>query len=191
MTQKHFFHILTKQQKFNRLYKELVYQPQLELLDYLRANGFKTFIVSGGGIAFMRPISEKTYGIPPEQVVGSSVVAKFQIKDGKPALIRMPKIDFINDKAGKPVGIYEHIGRRPILAFGNSDSDIQMIEYTLAGDGHRLGIFVHHTDADREYAYDRKSHVCTLDKALDQANANRWIIVDMKKDWKRIFPDLK
>jgi phosphoglycolate phosphatase-like HAD superfamily hydrolase len=181
----------TKQQKFNRLYKELVYQPQLELLDYLRANGFKTFIVSGGGIAFMRPISEKTYGIPPEQVVGSSVVAKFQIKDGKPALIRMPKIDFINDKAGKPVGIYEHIGRRPILAFGNSDSDIQMIEYTLAGDGHRLGIFVHHTDADREYAYDRKSHVGTLDKALDQANANGWIIVDMKKDWKRIFPDLK
>jgi phosphoglycolate phosphatase-like HAD superfamily hydrolase len=178
----------TKQKKFNRLYTELVYHPQLELLDYLRANGFKTFIVSGGGIAFMRPISEKTYGIPPEQVVGSSVVAEFQVKDGKPALVRMPKIDFINDKAGKPVGIYEHIGRRPILAFGNSDSDIQMIEYTLAGEGRRLGLFVHHTDAEREYAYDRKSHVGTLDKALDQANAISWIIVDMKRDWNRVFP---
>jgi phosphoglycolate phosphatase-like HAD superfamily hydrolase len=177
-----------KQTKFNRPYTELIYQPQLELLDYLRANGFKTFIVSGGGIAFMRPISEKTYGIPPEQVVGSSVVAEFQVKDGKPVLVRMPKIDFINDKAGKPVGIYEHIGRRPILAFGNSDSDIQMIEYTLAGEGRRLGLFVHHTDAEREYAYDRKSHVGALDKALDQAAANDWVIVDMKKDWEKIFP---
>jgi phosphoserine phosphatase len=178
----------TKQSKFNRLYTELVYQPQLELLAYLRANGFKTFIVSGGGIAFMRPISEKTYGIPPEQVVGSSVVAEFQENEkGKPTLVRMPKIDFINDKAGKPVGIYQHIGRRPILAFGNSDSDMQMIEYTLAGDGRRLGLFVHHTDAEREYAYDRKSHVGTLDKALDQAEASGWIIVDMKKDWKTVF----
>jgi phosphoserine phosphatase len=176
-----------KQSKFNRLYTELIYQPQLELLNYLRANGFKTFIVSGGGIAFMRPISEKTYGIPPEQVVGSSVVTEFKVKDGKPTLVRMPKIDFINDKAGKPVGIYQHIGRRPILAFGNSDSDMQMIEYTLAGEGRRLGLFVHHTDADREYAYDRKSHVGTLDKALDQADANGWIIVDMKKDWKKVF----
>jgi phosphoglycolate phosphatase-like HAD superfamily hydrolase len=179
----------TKQSKFDRLYTELVYQPQLELLDYLRANGFKTFIVSGGGIAFMRPNSEKIYGIPPEQVVGSSVVAEFQMKDGKPALVRMPKIDFINDKAGKPVGIYEHIGRRPILAFGNSDSDMQMIEYTLAGEGRRLGLFVHHTDAQREYAYDRKSHVGTLDKALDQAAANGWVIVDMKTDWKKVFPE--
>jgi len=177
----------TRQSKFDRLYTELVYQPQLELLAYLRANGFKTFIVSGGGIAFMRPISEKTYGIPPEQVVGSSVVAEFQMKDGKPALVRMPKINFINDKAGKPVGIYQHIGRRPILAFGNSDSDMQMIEYTMAGEGRRLGLFVHHTDADREYAYDRKSHVGTLDKALDQADANGWVIVDMKKDWKSVF----
>jgi phosphoglycolate phosphatase-like HAD superfamily hydrolase len=177
-----------KQSKFNRLYTELIYQPQLELLNYLRANGFKTFIVSGGGIAFMRPISEKTYGIPPEQVVGSSVVTEFKVKDGKPTLVRMPKIDFINDKAGKPVGIYQHIGRGPILAFGNSDSDMQMIEYTLAGEGRRLGLFVHHTDADREYAYDRKSHVGTLDKALDQADANGWIIVDMKKDWKTVFP---
>ncbi len=178
----------TKQSRFNRLYTELVYQPQLELLAYLRANGFKTFIVSGGGMAFMRPISDKTYGIPPGQVVGSSVVAEFQVRDGKPALVRMPKIDFINDKAGKPVGIYQHIGRRPILAFGNSDSDMQMIEYTMAGEGRRLGLFVHHTDADREYAYDRKSHVGTLDKALDQADAMGWIIVDMKKDWKTVFP---
>jgi hypothetical protein len=178
----------TKQTKFKRLYTELTYQPQLELLAYLRANGFKTFIVSGGGIAFMRPISEKTYGIPPEQVVGSSVVTEFKLKDGKPTLERMPKIDFINDKAGKPVGIYQHIGRRPILAFGNSDSDMQMIEYTTAGEGRRLGLFVHHTDADREYAYDRKSHVGTLDKALDQADANGWIIVDMKKDWGKVFP---
>jgi phosphoglycolate phosphatase-like HAD superfamily hydrolase len=179
----------TKQPRFNRLYTELVYQPQLELLAYLRANGFKTFIVSGGGMAFMRPISDKTYGIPPEQVVGSSVVAEFQIRDGKPALVRMPKIDFINDKAGKPVGIYQHIGRRPILAFGNSDSDMQMIEYTLAGEGRRLGLFVHHTDAEREYAYDRESHVGTLNKALDQAAANGWIIVDMKNEWKFVFPD--
>jgi len=178
-----------KQPKFKRLYTELVYQPQLELLAYLRANGFKTFIVSGGGIAFMRPISEQTYGIPPEQVVGSSVVAEFQVKEGKPVLVRMPKIDFINDKAGKPVGIYEHIGRRPILAFGNSDSDIQMIEYTMAGEGRRLGLFVHHTDAEREYAYDRKSHVGTLDKVLDIATENDWIVVDMKRDWKQVFPD--
>jgi hypothetical protein len=179
----------TKQKKFDRLYTELIYQPQLELLDYLRANGFKTFIVSGGGIAFMRSFSEKAYGIPPEQVVGSSVVAEFQMEDGKPELVRMPKIGFINDKAGKPVGIYEHIGRRPILAFGNSDSDMQMIQYTRAGDGLRLGLFVHHTDAEREYAYDRKSHVGTLDKVLDQAAANGWVIVDMKKDWKKVFPE--
>jgi len=179
---------MTKQSRFKRQYTELVYQPQLELLAYLRANGFKTFIVSGGGIQFMRSMSEETYGIPPEQVVGSSVVAEFQDKGGKPALVRMPKIDFINDKAGKPVGIYEHIGRRPILAFGNSDSDMQMIEYTMAGEGRRMGLFVHHTDADREYAYDRKSHVGTLDKALDQADANGWVIVDMKKDWKAVFP---
>jgi phosphoserine phosphatase len=179
----------TRQDRFNRLYTELIYQPQLELLAYLRANGFKTFIVSGGGIAFMRPITEEAYGIPPEQVVGSSIVAEFQDKNGKPALVRQPKIDFINDKAGKPVGIYQHIGRRPILAFGNSDSDMQMIEYTLAGEGRRLGLFVHHTDADREYAYDRKSHVGTLDKALDQADANGWIIVSMKDDWNTVFPE--
>jgi len=178
----------TKQKRFDRLYTELVYQPQLELLAYLRANGFKTFIVSGGGIAFMRPMTEKVYGIPPEQVVGSSVVAEFQLRDGKPVLARMPEINFINDKAGKPVGIYQHIGKRPLLAFGNSDSDMQMIEYTMAGEGRRLGLFVHHTDAAREYAYDRDSHVGKLDKALDQAAARGWIIVDMKKDWKQVFP---
>ncbi len=177
-----------KQSKFKRPYTECVYQPQLELMAYLRANGFKTFICSGGGMAFMRPMTQKAYGIPPEQVVGSSIVSEFQIKDGKPVLVRTPKIGFVNDKAGKPVGIYEHIGRRPILAFGNSDSDMQMIEYTMAGKGRRLGLFVHHTDADREYAYDRDSHVGTLDKALDQADANGWIIVDMKKDWKSVFP---
>lgn len=180
-----------KQKKFDRLYTECVYQPQLELMAYLRDNGFKTFICSGGGISFMRPMTEEVYGIPPEQVVGSSyVVAEFQISDdGKPVLMRTPKIGFVNDKAGKPVGIYEHIGRRPILAFGNSDSDMQMIEYTMAGDGLRMGLFVHHTDADREYAYDRKSHVGTLDKALDQAAAAGWHIVDMKNDWKTVFPD--
>jgi phosphoglycolate phosphatase-like HAD superfamily hydrolase len=176
-----------RQPKFNRLYTDSVYLPQLELLAYLRSKEFKTFIVSGGGIAFMRPFSERTYGIPPEQVVGSSVKTEFQMKDGKPVLVRLPKIDFINDKAGKPVGIYQHIGRRPILAFGNSDSDMQMIEYTMAGEGRRLGLFVHHTDGEREYAYDRKSHVGTLDKALDQADVKGWIIVDMKRDWKTMF----
>jgi len=178
-----------KHPKFKRPYTECVYQPQLELLAYLRANGFKNFIVSGGGIQFMRPWTEAVYGIPPEQVVGSSIVSEFQIKDGKPVLVRMPKIGFVNDKAGKPVGIYDHIGRRPILAFGNSDSDMQMIEYTMAGDGRRLGLFVHHTDAEREYAYDREGHIGTLDKALDQAAANGWIIVDMKKEWKSVLPD--
>jgi phosphoserine phosphatase len=178
----------SKQPRFKRLYTECIYQPQLELMAYLRANGFKTFIVSGAGMAFIRPMSQKAYGIPPEQVIGSNIVTKFQTKDGKPALIRMPKIEFINDKAGKPVGIYQHIGRRPILAFGNSDSDMQMIEYTMAGSGRRLGLFVHHTDAKREYAYDRKSHVGTLDKALSQAAAKGWIIVDMKNDWNTVFP---
>jgi phosphoserine phosphatase len=177
-----------KHSKFNRLYTELVYQPQLELMAYLRDNGFKVFIVSGGGIEFMRPWSERVYGVPPEQVVGSSVKTEFQMKDGKPVLVRTPKLNFIDDKAGKPVGIYEHIGRRPILAFGNSDSDMQMIQYVKAGDGLRLGLFVHHTDAQREYAYDRESHVGTLDKVLDMATENDWILVDMKEDWKEVFP---
>jgi hypothetical protein len=177
-----------KHPRFERLYTELVYQPQLELLAYLRAKGFKTFIVSGGGIEFMRPWTEGVYGVPPEQVVGSSVVSEFQMENGKPRIMRMPKIGFIDDKAGKPVGIYEHIGRRPILAFGNSDGDMQMLEYTTGGEGRRLGLLLHHTDADREYAYDRESHVGSLDAALDQAEANGWIIVDMKNDWKTVFP---
>ena len=180
----------TRHDRFDRLYTECVYQPQLELLAFLRDNGFKTFICSGGGISFMRPMTLDVYGIPPEQVVGSSfAVAKFQVIEGKPVLMRTPKIGFVNDKAGKPVGIYEHIGRRPILAFGNSDSDMQMIEYTMAGEGRCMGLFVHHTDADREYAYDRESHVGKLDKALDQAPSKGWIIVDMKNDWKNVFPD--
>lgn len=170
----------------DRLYKECIYQPQLELLAYLRANGFKTFIVSGGGIQFMRPMTLKAYGIPPWQVVGSSVVSKYD--EDKSDVVRQPKIDFVDDKAGKPAGIYGHIGVRPILAFGNADADMQMIEYTTGGKGRRLGLFVHHTDAKREYAYDRKSHVGTLDKALDQAEAKGWIIVSMKDDWKKIFP---
>jgi phosphoserine phosphatase len=181
----------TKHPKFKRPYVECIYKPQLELLAYLRANGFKTYIVSGGGIAFMRPITMEAYGIPPAQVVGSSIVTEFQIKDGKPVLVRQPKINFIDDKAGKPVGIYQHIGQRPILAFGNADADMQMIQYTKAGDGRSLGLFVHHTDAKREFAYDRKSHVGTLDKVLDMAKKNGWIIVDMKRDWKRIFPSEK
>ena len=177
-----------KHPKFDRTYNTCVFQPQLELMTYLRAHDFKTFICSGGGIAFMRPMTEKTYGIPTEQVIGSSVVTEFQMKDGKPALIRTAKINFINDKEGKPVGINQHIGRRPIFAFGNADADMQMIEYTMAGEGPRMGLFLHHTDGDNEYAYDRKSHVGVLDKALDQADANGWIIVDMKKDWNRVFP---
>ena len=174
--------------RFKRLYTELVYQPQLELMDYLRSNGFKVFIVSGGGIEFMRPWTERVYGIPPEQVVGSSVKTEFQVKDGKPALVRIPELNFIDDKAGKPVGIYEHIGRRPILAFGNSDGDLEMIQYTKAGDGLRLALFVHHTDAEREYAYDREGHVGTLNRVLDMAGENDWILVDMKQDWKTVFP---
>jgi hypothetical protein len=171
-----------------RHYTEMVYQPMLELLTYLRANGFKTFIVSGGGIEFMRPWTEKVYGIPPEQVVGSSIKTKFELRDGKPVLVRLPEINFIDDKTGKPVGINEHIGRRPILAFGNSDGDLQMLQWTAAGSGISFMGLVHHTDADREWSYDRTSHIGTLDKALDEANGKGWTVVDMKNDWKRIFP---
>lgn len=174
--------------RFNRPYTELVYQPMLEVLAYLRANGFKTFIVSGGGIEFMRPWTEKIYGIPPEQVVGSSIKTRFEMRDGQPRLFRLPQINFIDDKAGKPVGINEHIGRRPIAAFGNSDGDLQMLQWTtMSGSGARFGLIVHHTDAEREYAYDRKSHVGKLDLALDAAAVNKWTLADMKKDWKRVF----
>ena len=161
----------------------------LELLAYLRANGFKTFIVSGGGIEFMRPWTEKVYGIPPEQVVGSSGVTKFQIgTDGKPELIKEPKIEFVDDGPGKPIGINRFIGRRPILAFGNSDGDLQMLQWTAAGSGARFMGIVHHTDAEREYAYDRQSPIGRLDKALDEANAKGWSVVDMKKVWRTVFP---
>jgi hypothetical protein len=174
--------------RFQRPYTELVYQPMLELLTYLRANGFKTFITSGGGIEFMRPWTERIYGIPPEQVVGSSIKTRFQMRDGRPTLFRLPEVNFIDDKAGKPVGINEHIGHRPIAAFGNSDGDLEMLQWTTMGGGVRFGLIVHPTDAEREYAYDRQSHFGKLDKALDAAALNRWTVVDMKRDWKRVFP---
>ncbi len=178
--------------RFNRLYTELVYQPMLELLAYLRANGFKTFVVSGGGVEFMRPWMEKIYGIPPEQVVGSSGVVKFEIgADGKPSLRKIAKVEFVDDGPGKPAGINRFIGRRPIFAFGNSDGDLQMLQWTMAGPGARFAGIVHHTDADREYAYDRQSKVGKLDKALDEAAAKGWTVVDMKRDWKTVFPTEK
>jgi phosphoglycolate phosphatase-like HAD superfamily hydrolase len=186
--------------RFNRPYIELVYQPMLELLGYLRGNGFKTFIVSGGGVEFMRPWAEKIYGVPPEQVVGSSGVVQFQMRpDGKPALTKLAKVELIDDGPGKPVGINRFIGRRPIFAFGNSDGDQQMLEWTAAGNqgrsrpvldgamGARFAGIVHHTDAEREYAYDRQSHIGKLDKALDEATAKGWTVVDMKRDWKKVF----
>jgi hypothetical protein len=171
-----------------RPYIECVYQPQIELLEYLRANGFKTFIVSGGGIEFMRPWTEQVYGIPPEQVVGSSGKIKYEVRDGAPVLVKLPEIDFIDDKEGKPVGINSHIGRRPIMAVGNSDGDFQMLEYTTSGAGARMGLIIHHTDAEREFAYDRDSQFGKLDKALDEASERGWLVVDMKQDWDRIFP---
>lgn len=174
--------------KFKRPYTELVYQPMLELLAYLRANGFKTYIVSGGGIDFMRPWTERVYGIPPEQVIGSSIKVKYEARNGKPALVRLPEIDFIDDKSGKPVGIHSHIGRRPLAAFGNSDGDFEMLEWTTSGSGARFGLIVHHTDAVREVAYDRPSHFGRLDKALDQAKARGWVLANMQKDWKKVFP---
>jgi hypothetical protein len=177
--------------RFKRPYTELVYQPMLELLGYLRANGFKTFIVSGGGVEFMRPWTGKVYGIPPEQVVGSSIKTKYEQKNGQPAIVRLPEIDFIDDKAGKPVGINKFIGRRPLAAFGNSDGDLEMLQWTAAGPGARLMLLVHHTDAKREYAYDRKAHFGRLDEALDVSRQHGWVVVDMQKDWQRIFPSDK
>jgi phosphoglycolate phosphatase-like HAD superfamily hydrolase len=166
----------------------MVYQPMLELLSYLRANGFKTFIVTGGGIEFMRVFAEQVYGIPPEQVIGSSGKLKFEMRDGKPVLVKLPAIDFIDDKDGKPIGIQTHIGRRPIAAFGNSDGDLQMLQWTAAGPGARLCLYVHHTDAAREFAYDRESHIGKLDKGLDEAATKGWTVVSMKDDWKTVFP---
>lgn len=174
--------------RFERPYTELVYQPMLELLEYLRANHFTTFIVSGGGVDFMRPWTQRVYGIPPEQVVGSQIEQRFELRDGKPVLVREPKIAFIDDKGGKPVGIQRHIGRRPILAFGNSDGDLQMLQWTTGGPGRRLGLILHHTDGEREYAYDRESHFGKLDQALDLAPGSGWVVVSMKDAWSRIFP---
>jgi hypothetical protein len=173
--------------RFKRPYTELAYLPMIELLGFLRASGFKTFIVSGGGIEFMRPWTERVYGVPPEQVVGSSIKTKFQIRDGRPELFRLGEINFIDDNVGKPVGINEYIGRRPIAAFGNSDGDLEMLQWTTMTGGRRLGLIVHHTDAEREYAYDRDTSFGRLDKALDAAAINKWTVVDMKNDWKRIF----
>jgi haloacid dehalogenase-like hydrolase len=173
--------------RFDRPYTELVYQPMIELLAYLRTNGFKTFIVSGGGIEFMRPWTERVYGVPPEQVVGSSIKVKYEMRDGKPVLFRLPEVNFIDDKVGKPVGINEHIGRRPIAAFGNSDGDFQMLEWTTSASGASLGMIVHHDDAVREYAYDRDTAFGKLAAALDAAPTRGWHVVSMKNDWKRIF----
>lgn len=171
-----------------RLYTEMVYQPMLELLTYLRANGFKTFIVSGGGIEFLRPWVETVYGIPPEQVVGSSIKTKYAVRDGQPALLRLPELNFIDDKAGKPVGIHQHIGRRPIAALGNSDGDLEMLQWTTAGNGPRFALYVHHTEAEREWAYDRDASFGRLDKGLDEARVKGWTVVDMRRDWKVIYP---
>ena len=173
--------------ELDRPYTELVFQPMLEVLEYLRFNGFKTFITSGGGIEFMRPWVEEVYGIPPEQVVGSSIKVEYEVRDGEPVLVRLPELDFIDDKAGKPVGIHKFIGRRPIAAFGNSDGDFEMLEWTTGGQGARLGVLIHHTDADREWSYDRDSHVGSLSKGLDEAEERGWVVVDMKNDWKSIY----
>jgi hypothetical protein len=175
--------------KLARPYTALVYQPMLELLDYLRDHDFKTYIVCGGGVEFMRPWVEAVYGIPPEQVIGSSIRTEFEIQDGEPVLIRLPAIDFVNDKAGKPVGINKFIGRRPIAAFGNSDGDLQMLQWTTTGDRPRLGVIIRHDDAEREYAYDRESSIGRLDRALDAAESEGWIVVSMKDGWKTIFPE--
>lgn len=172
----------------NTLYTELIYQPMLEVLQYLRQNQFKTYIISGGGIEFMRPWTEAVYGIPPEQVVGSSVKTKFELRDGVPVLVRLPELNFIDDKELKPVAINQHIGRRPIAAFGNSDGDLQMLQWTTAGNGPRFALYVHHTDADREWAYDRDSIIGKLDQGLDEAQEKGWTVADMKNDWKVVYP---
>lgn len=176
--------------KLDRPYFQTVYQPQIELIDYLHRHDFRVFIVSGGGTAFIRPVSRSLYDIAPERVVGSRIDTEYRVIDGVPTLIRVPNLGFVNDKAGKPVGIYEHIGQRPILAFGNSDGDFEMVEYTTAGTGPRLGLFLRHTDDEREFAYDRDSPVGRLDRALTEAPERGWIVVDMARDWDRVFPPI-
>lgn len=173
--------------RFHRPYIEVVYQPMLEALAYLRAHGFKTYIVSGGGVEFMRPWAEGVYGVPPEQVIGSSIRTRFELGDGRPMLVRLPEIEFVDDKEGKPAGIHRLIGRRPVAAFGNSDGDLQMLQWTAAGAGPRLVALVHHTDGERAWAYDRQSSFGRLDRALDEARARGWLVIDMKRDWARVF----
>jgi len=180
--------VATRHPTTHRLFTEMVFQPMLELLTYLRANGFKTFIVSGGGIEFMRAFAEVTYGVPPEQVIGSSGKLKFEMRDGQPVLSKLPEIELVNDNVEKPAAIQKFIGRRPIAAFGNSDGDLEMLQWTAAGRGARFALLVHHNDAIREFAYDRTPSIRQLDKALDEANAKGWTVVDMKNDWRRIFP---
>jgi hypothetical protein len=195
MTSEEFTQIATdwiataKHPKTGKPYTAMIYQPMLELIDYLEANAFQVFIVSGGGIEFMRPWTEQTYGIPPQNVVGSSIKSKYEVKDGKPVIMCLPEVDFIDDGPGKPVGIYKFIGKRPIAAFGNSDGDFQMLEWTTSGEGRRFGLIVHHDDAEREVAYDRDSHFGKLDKGLDEGPERGWTIVSMKKDWKQVFPE--
>jgi len=174
--------------KFKRYYTELTYQPMLEVLTFLRAHDFKTFIVSGGGIEFMRTFSEPVYGIPPENVVGSSIVTKYEVREGRPVLVRQPKLNFYNDKDDKPVGINNFIGRRPIAAFGNSDGDFAMLEWVAGGAGARFALIVHHDDAEREFAYDREAGLARLARGLDEGPKRGWTLVSMKKDWKRVFP---
>jgi phosphoglycolate phosphatase-like HAD superfamily hydrolase len=174
--------------KFNRPYTDLVYQPMLELLRYLRAHGFKTYIVSGGGVEFMRVFAERAYGIPPEQVIGSSGKQKFELRDGQPVLVKLPALDFLDDKDGKPIAIQKMIGRRPRAAFGNSDGDLQMLQWTCAAPGARLCLYVRHTDGEREWAYDRASPVGRLDRGLEEARSKGWTVADMKRDWNVIFP---
>jgi phosphoglycolate phosphatase-like HAD superfamily hydrolase len=178
----------TRHPTTDKLFTEMVFQPMLELLAYLRASGFKTFIVSGGGIEFMRAFAEVTYGVPPEQVIGSSGKLKFEMRDGHPVLSKLPEIELVNDSVEKPAAIQKFIGRRPIAAFGNSDGDLEMLQWTVAGTGARLALLVHHNDAIREFAYDRTPSIGQLDKALDEANAKGWTVVDMRKDWRRVFP---
>ena len=180
--------VTAKHPKSGLPYTRMIYQPMLELLNYLRANGFKTYIVSGGGVEFIRVFSEKAYGIPPEQVVGSMGKLQFKLRNNQPVLVKLPEVDFVDDKDGKPIGIQKFIGRRPIASFGNSDGDLQMLQWTTSGDGARFALIVHHTDPQREWTYDRNSRIGRLDKALDEANAKGWTVVDMKTDWKTIFP---
>jgi hypothetical protein len=177
-----------KHPRFNQPYNALIYQPMLELLEYLRANDFKTFIVSGGGVDFMRVWTEDAYGIPPYQVVGSTIKSEFDYNNGQALIKKMPALDFIDDKEGKPVGINKFIGKRPIFASGNSDGDLQMLQYADSNDYQSFMLYLHHTDAEREWAYDRNSHIGRLDKGLDEATAKGWTIIDMKNDWKTIYP---